>query len=100
MEFNEGNYKFLCPCWNNLMHQYRLGDNWIDSSFAEKDLGVLVGSESTMSTQCLLAVKANGIQGGSSMSVAGRSREVVLLLHLDADETMDAGETHEFWVSQ
>lgn len=87
MEFNESDYKFLCVHWNNLMHEYRLGDNWIESSFAEKDLAVLVDRESTMSTQCFPAVKANSILGGSNMSVAGRSREVVLLFHLDAGET-------------
>jgi len=46
----------------------------------------MVGSESTMSTQCLLVVKASSIPGGSGVSVTGRSRDMVLL-HLQAGET-------------
>lgn len=30
------------PGRNNPMHQYRLGDDWLESSFAEENLGVLV----------------------------------------------------------
>ena len=34
---------------NNPMYQHKLGVNWVQSSLAEKNLGVLVGEKLTMS---------------------------------------------------
>ncbi|KAK4822087.1 hypothetical protein QYF61_009724 [Mycteria americana] len=54
------------------MYQYRLGDNWLESSFPEKDLKVLVDNKFNMSQQDTLAAKANPILGCISKSVASR----------------------------
>ncbi|GAB0209848.1 hypothetical protein GRJ2_003450500 [Grus japonensis] len=61
------------------MHQYSLGVDLLGSSSQEKDLGVLVDYELSMSQQCaLVAKKANGILGCIKKIVASRSREVIL----------------------
>jgi len=57
------------------------GADLLESSSAERDLGVLVGDQVTMSQQCaLVAKKANGLLGCIRRTVASRSREVLLPL--------------------
>ena len=64
------------------MYWYRLGDDQLDRSSAERDLGVLVDDRLASRQQCaLVAKKANGILGCIKRSLASRSREVILSLY-------------------
>ncbi|PKU38796.1 hypothetical protein llap_10902 [Limosa lapponica baueri] len=82
MELIKGKCRVLHLGRNNPMHQYRLGDDLLESSPAERNLGVLVNNKLTVRQQCaLVAKKANGVPGCIKKTVASRLREVILPLY-------------------
>ncbi|KAK4825365.1 hypothetical protein QYF61_026884 [Mycteria americana] len=81
MKFNK-ECKVLHLGKNNPIHQCILGATQLESSMAEKDLGVLLDTKLHMSQGCALAAKkGNGILCFIRQSIASRSREVILPLY-------------------
>lgn len=68
---------------NNVMQLYHLGANWLEKSFAEMDLRVLLHKNLNVIQQsALTAKKTNYLLGCTSKGAARSSGEVILPLYL------------------
>ncbi|RMC01545.1 hypothetical protein DUI87_21986 [Hirundo rustica rustica] len=68
--------------WHHSRHEYRVGDEFIETRPVKKDLGALV--DENLSQQFAFASqKANGILGCITKGITGRLRAVILLIYSD-----------------
>ncbi|KAJ7407913.1 hypothetical protein BTVI_61467 [Pitangus sulphuratus] len=74
MKFNKGKCWILHLGWGNSGCVYRLRNQRLESSPAERDLGVLINGKLNLSQQCPAARRANCVLGDIWQSISCQSR--------------------------
>ncbi|KAK4831527.1 hypothetical protein QYF61_018129 [Mycteria americana] len=79
MKFNKSKCQILHLGWDNPGYTYKLGDKRLESSPAERDLGVWFDGKLNVSQQCALAARrANRVLECIKDSIASRLRQVIV----------------------
>jgi len=79
IKFNKSNCQILHLGQSNVRHKYKLGEEWLESSPAEGDLGVLIDSRLCMSQQHALAAhRVSCMLGCIKHSITSWSKEVMI----------------------
>ena len=100
MKFNKSKCWILHLGQSNAGHKYKLGEEWLESNPAERDLGVLLDSRLNMSQQRALAAKrANCILGCIKHRITSQSKGMIILLY-SALVQPRLEHRVEFWASQ
>jgi len=82
MKFNKSKCRILHLGWGNARPKYKSGEEWLESSPAERDLGVLVSSRLHMSQQRAVgAWRANPILGCIKHNITSRAKGVIIPLY-------------------
>uniref|UniRef100_A0A8C4Y200 Macro domain-containing protein n=1 Tax=Gopherus evgoodei TaxID=1825980 RepID=A0A8C4Y200_9SAUR len=78
MKFNKDKCKVLHLARNNQLYTYKMGNDCLGRSTAERDLGIIVDHKLNMNQQSnTVAKKANIILGCISRSVVSKTREII-----------------------
>jgi len=81
MKSNKSKCRILHLRWSNARHRCKLGEDWVESSPAQRDLEVLVGSRVNRSQQPALAARrANSTLGCTKQGMTSWAREGIVPL--------------------